>query len=500
MQKIKNEILTHKLTYFLLGVVLLVGTFIRVYRTGSILGFYFDQGRDANVVWDLIHSGKFFLIGPTTGIAGIFRGPFYYYLITPFYWLGGGNPVWPAVFLALTTIVAVVVTYYLGAKFHSRSAGLFAAIITSLSFYMMLASRWLSNPTPMILLSVLLVWMMYLVTQGKKWAWPVIAFIAGSSLFHFGSAGELFYFTALLIFFLWQAKRGSLPSGKILLASAIALFVTAAPLIFFDLRHDGILRNNILKFFVADKSFKISFWQVAGTRLKFIYDTFVVKLFLEQKFPEKLLLSGVGLMFLRFLPKLWKSTGVKILALLLGSLCVGLLFFQGNEGNIYDYYLTGYYMIFILLFAIVLAEAWKKHFGKVFVLVFLFFFIKSNLVIDWYKISAGYDGPGTIVLGNQLQSIDWIYKDAGGRQFNVDVYVPPVIPHSYDYLFRWYGGRVKGYEPEANQIPLLYTLVEDDPPHPDRLDPWLTRQDGIGKIQVEERFGGILVQRRTRMK
>ncbi|MGB6882120.1 MAG: glycosyltransferase family 39 protein, partial [Microgenomates group bacterium] len=179
-----KEAKEHPFIYLLLFIILALAFFVRVYRTGPLLGFYYDQGRDALVIWDLWHKGKFFLIGPTTGIAGIFRGPFYYYLIAPFYLLGGGDPVWPAVFLAFTTVVAIAMLYYLGFKIQDRATGLLAAIIGAFSFNIVLASRWLSNPTPMLLLSVLLVWMMILATEGKKWAWPIIAFIAGLSLFH----------------------------------------------------------------------------------------------------------------------------------------------------------------------------------------------------------------------------------------------------------------------------------------------------------------------------
>ena len=77
----------------------IVALFVRIYRTEALLRFYFDQGRDALVIWRLLHEGKFFLIGPVTGLDGIFLGPFYYYLIAPLYLLGGGSPVAPAVFL-----------------------------------------------------------------------------------------------------------------------------------------------------------------------------------------------------------------------------------------------------------------------------------------------------------------------------------------------------------------------------------------------------------------
>src|SRR5258708_38934708 len=106
LKKIKLEISAHKFIYFTLSIILIAGFFIRVYRLPQILGFYFDQGRDALVIWDLIHSHKFFLIGPTTGLAGIFCGAYYYYLIAPFFLLVCGGPFSASVFFGFTSLIA----------------------------------------------------------------------------------------------------------------------------------------------------------------------------------------------------------------------------------------------------------------------------------------------------------------------------------------------------------------------------------------------------------
>ncbi len=100
LKRIIGKIENDKLQYFLLFILLAFAFFFRAYRVQGLLGFYYDQGRDGLVIWDLIHQGKMFLIGPTTGLAGVFLGPFYYYLIAPFYFLGKGDPAYPAVFLA----------------------------------------------------------------------------------------------------------------------------------------------------------------------------------------------------------------------------------------------------------------------------------------------------------------------------------------------------------------------------------------------------------------
>ena len=49
--------------HFTLLIILLLAFLIRVWRIDELLGFYYDQGRDAKIIWDLWHNGRFFLIG-----------------------------------------------------------------------------------------------------------------------------------------------------------------------------------------------------------------------------------------------------------------------------------------------------------------------------------------------------------------------------------------------------------------------------------------------------
>jgi len=493
INNIKKEISTHKFLYALLAIVLLIGTYFRVYRTGFVLGFYFDQGRDAMEIWELLHKRDFFLIGPTTGIAGIFRGPFYYYLIAPFYWLGGGNPVWPANFLALTAVTSILVLYYLTKETVDRTTGLFAVVLTSLSFYFAVDARWLSNPTPMFLLSMLLLWSMFLVLKGKRWAWISISFLSGLSLFHFGSSGEFFYFPAIIIFAIWQRKH--FPTKKILAFSAIAFLLTVSPLVLFDLKNDLLLFNNIKLFMFSNDTFKSSFSVVLQDRLDLYSNTFLSKFFPSGGENVIYLNYTIGILFLYYLPEMIKNKRTVTALLMLFTPMVGLLFFQGNE--VYGYYLTGYTMIFVFIYAITLRFIWKSLPGKALVLFLFFIFLSQNVPIIRSKINDGVDGPGSIVLGNQKQILNWIYEDANGESFSNDVYVPPVIPHAYNYLFTWYEMDRNGLVEE--QIPLLYTIYEIDPPHPERLEAWMERQKGIGEVEYEFSSGGITVQRRKRI-
>jgi hypothetical protein len=120
-----------------------------------------------------------------------------------------------------------------------------------------------------------------------------------------------------------------------------------------------------------------------------------------------------------------------------------------------------------------------------------------------FKLWDKSQSAGSINFVNQKEAINWIYQDAGNRSFNVDVYVPPVIPYAYDYLLKWLPttSAYQGYQGKlvAENKPLLYTLYEADGDHPERLAAWLARQKGIGKVITQYRSGAITVERRIRL-
>jgi hypothetical protein len=408
--------------------------------------------------------------------------------------------------LSATTVTAIFLSYKIAQKIAGKWAGILAVIIGSFSLYLVYASRWLSNPTPMLLISMVFVYSLFGVLEGKRLNWILAVFMAGLAT-QFGSAAEVFYFLGLAVFaaYLFFVDRKKLPDLKTILLSGVALGITFAPQVLFDLRHQGILRGTVSKFLFQEGSFKLSFWEMAKIRFPFYYDVFFSKLFassIKARGVFALILAGLTIFNFK---TILKDRRLVLLLILLLSPVFGMLFFQGNYGNVYDYYFTGYYLIFVVFFAAVFGLFSKSIWGKAIIVGFLFFFLKDNLTPLKNYIVSGVDGPTTIALGNQRQAVDWIFEDASqmGQSFNVDVYVPPVIPHSYDYLFLWQGtlrcGESRCGQELTERVPLLYTLYEVDPPHPERLEAWLARQKGIGRVLKEERFGGITVQRRTRL-
>ncbi|MFV1917674.1 MAG: ArnT family glycosyltransferase, partial [Patescibacteria group bacterium] len=341
-EKVRAEIKSSPTYYILLAAILLLALFVRVYRIEEYLGFYYDQGRDALVIWKFWHEGRPFLIGPVTGLAGIFLGPLYYYLIAPFYLIGGGNPVAPTLFLASLSAVAIFSLYFLGCKFYSRATGLIAATIGAFSYELVKAGRWLANPTPILLTSMLLLWSMWgIVTYERKvtgpkglgpggW-WMSIALLVGISL-QLEAASAVFYLPMILVFAVWQRKK--LPDKKILLISIVVFLATFLPQIAFNFRHENILFNNFKRVLIEEQSFRLSFWEVLGARLDSFWSVFYSKILPNWPVYSAIFALIVAGVLITEKKSQQLKEAIKLLLIFLAVPMIGFVAFQGNFGNI----------------------------------------------------------------------------------------------------------------------------------------------------------------------
>jgi len=488
-----KEIYKHKLEYFLLFLILSFSAFFRLFRLGQLLGFWYDQGRDALIIWDLLHYRKFFLIGPVTGIEGIFLGPFYYYLLAPFYWLGKGSPVVAAGGLSWLTVGAIFLLYWIGKKMFGATVGLLAAFLYGFSYNLVIFSRWLANPNPLPFFTLLVLIFLYKFIESQNTKYIILSSFSVGLCLQLEAASAVFFLPSILVILIWQRKKISL---KTLFWSFFAFLITLIPQIYFNFRHQGILVAAFKKFLVEEKSFKLSFSQIIHLRLLTYYEVFTSKLIPGLDKLKPLVLALFSAPFFLFRKKIFSKEG-KFLLIWLFVPLLGYVFHQGNHGYIWDYYFTGITPAFFLLFSLGLYSLVKRGLpGKVVVCGFLIAFTVFNLrsINNYLKTGIG------ITLRAQTKAIDWIYDQAKGKPFNTDFYVPPQIFYSYSYLMKWYGNGKFGFEPETKQIKELYTLYEPDGEHPQFLNAWLKRQNSFSKVIEEYFWGDITVQKRERFK
>ncbi|MBI2008231.1 glycosyltransferase family 39 protein [Candidatus Amesbacteria bacterium] len=479
----------------ILAIILGLALFLRVYRTQDFLGFWYDQGRDALVIWDLLHKHKFFLIGPTTGIEGIFLGPFYYYLTAPAYLLGNGHPVYPAIWLATINVCAIFTLFLIGRRYFSPATGLIAATLVAFSFELVKYQRWLSNPTPLPLFALIAFSSLLEIIHNspKLRNWLLLGLGIGLSL-QLEAASAIFFVPATLLT-LAVYRKSSVINVKNASLALLFFGLTLMPQIIFNFRHGNILLNSFSRFLIKENSFQPSLYNFYSQRLNLYYQEFTHKFYAD---PRSSLFFTVSLItFIFFVRKKIPVKPVFASFIWWATPLIFLLFYHGNKGYVWGYYFTGIYPVFALIVSAFWAVSFRYlRWSRGIILILLFVFLYQNL--SQLKTYLTHPGPYGVSLTSQIQAVDWIYQDASDREFNTDAYVPPMIPYAYDYLFLWRGKNIFHSTPTVPLVPLLYTIQEPDPGHQTLFDTWFTRQSYYSSVEETKLFGPLTVQRRAR--
>lgn len=473
--------------------------FLRCYRQSALLPFYYDQGRDAKMAADIIALKNFPAIGPTTGINGLFLGPLWYYLITPGYFIGAGNPVVASYFIAFLESLTIPLIFYLVKKYYRQDTAYLASILWAFSHYLIRSSRWFSNPSPLPTMVLLLMILLIKIFKDKKYHYlPVLAFILGISL-QLEAASAIFFFPIILVFFL--INFSSLKKIKLItwLKSVFAFALLLLPQLAFEIKNNFLISKNFIGFLTGrvnsdtGKSWAIPTLDFLSTRLNAYYQNFFSKLDtnVTQFSFVFLLIFIIGLVIL--IIKYRNNILIKLQLLWLLIPLFLLLFFVGNYGNLYDYYLTGFFPAFIILFAIVITLPKIKIFYLLLISLTIIYFFNGTYIPLKNYLSAGTDGPENVTYGSELSAVDYLCQKNSKEAGNFDVYVPPVIAHSYEYLIQWRQSKKLCPAFISERTPNLYVIYEVDPPHPERLKNWFDKykQD---KLIHEEYFGGVRVQ------
>src|SRR3972149_8923389 len=136
----------------ILTVIFILAISLRLLYFKDSLTFFYDQGRDALASMEIWQGDPVKIIGPQTDFLGLYHGPLYWYIISPFYYLSGGS-VWTVrLFLIFLNCVSLFFIYDLTKDlFNKKNIALLAAFLFAISFEAIAYARWLSNPAPALL-------------------------------------------------------------------------------------------------------------------------------------------------------------------------------------------------------------------------------------------------------------------------------------------------------------------------------------------------------------
>ncbi|HUD08766.1 MAG TPA: glycosyltransferase family 39 protein, partial [Candidatus Saccharimonadales bacterium] len=163
--------------YIILGLIIIVGIYLRTYHFHDWLYFYPDQARDVLVVKDFL-GGKspLPLMGFRAASTSFDLGAMYYYFQIASGKLFGVAPntmAYPDLFF---NILAIPLLYYFLKRYFKTNISLVLTGLYSISYFAIEYSRFAWNPNPMpffVLLYLLSLWKFLTEKEKTRWGWIV---------------------------------------------------------------------------------------------------------------------------------------------------------------------------------------------------------------------------------------------------------------------------------------------------------------------------------------
>lgn len=486
-------------------ILFIIGIFVRSYRQSQLLGFFYDQGRDASITKDILTFKNFPAIGPTTGIEGLHLGPFWFYLITPFYLLANGNPAVAAIFVSIIEALTIPLIYITTKEYFQKTPAIIASLIWTFGYYLIRSSRWFSNPTPVPFFVILIIYLLSKILIDKKHSSiPSLILLLALSL-QLEVASAIFFIPSLFVIGLLNKNtlKKSVTKKDIFL-SLFLFFITLVPQIAFEIKNKFPTTKTLFLFIsgqknsVGGKSWTIPQLNFIYQRLGEYYKIFFTKL--DTNLTLSSIIFAVFFIFtvIYLVKKYWNNKFIQICLVWIFVPLFCLLFFVGNYGRLYDYYLTGFFVPFVIIFSCFPLIFRHKLIKLITIISFFILFYNGNIPFIKNYLIAGVDGPSHISLGNQKQTIDYLCSHID-TDYILRIYVPPVIPYSYQYLLDQKIENNSCRQPSTKPQELLYLIYEVNLDNPANLESWLKQYTGY-QIENLTKFGGISIEKRTLIK
>jgi len=235
-----------KFELFFLFLVLLIASFLRLYRLKDFQFFSYDQARDYLIVKRILVDHKLTLIGPSLALAdGAYLPPLYYYFLAPFLLLSNFHLWGPDFLSALIGLGGIFVFYLLAEKMFGRKPAFYGSLFYVFNPYLIQTARHCRNPhwLPLTVLLFAFFLRKYLKTHDRKDLWLCSLFFGISLSLHITTIVFLPIFLYLIGV---EIKKKNLTNVAVSLAIVVFFF---SPLIIFDFRHNFRIGNALLVFF-----------------------------------------------------------------------------------------------------------------------------------------------------------------------------------------------------------------------------------------------------------
>jgi hypothetical protein len=220
--------LSRKTAFILLCIIILAAA-VRFYHLPQNADFDFDQEFAATFAYQVVHVFPIQMTGQSLSVEGLFDGPFYFYLMTPFFMMTRLHPIGGFIGSGVLGLVIILTYFFVLRDVFGEKTALLGAFLRAILFTKITGDIYL-NPAFSAELAALLTWFcFYKYWKGDQRFILPLAFIMGMyTSFH----PTLFPF--YIVFVLVIVLRRKIPSLKLVLASVFLFLLPLMPLIAFE--------------------------------------------------------------------------------------------------------------------------------------------------------------------------------------------------------------------------------------------------------------------------
>jgi hypothetical protein len=461
--------LYHKSHHLIIFLAILIPLSLSLVLILSVnLTFWNDNARDLLSSWNNLT--KLTLVGPPSGIPGIFYGPYWIWLLS-FGLLFSKNPL-------LVTIITATIPYFIlfpllwfrFNKFFDFTSLLTGWLLFIFSSGMTYATQlWNLYPAPLITLTIIYLLMIAeftTITKKQTILALVMGFLLGLLInfdISFGIAlvfGTAIYFIIYTIYTVIKSNKNIRQKYVIntfySLANILVGFMIAfLPSILFEKRHGfhqtQVLLHTLFKYGAVLQVQGLNKMQILQMFIKTFGNLLQLSVFLAGII---LTVSILFLIFQKYNHKIkFQPHDVRILFILF-SLFAGTLFIYLSAKNpVWEYHFIGVDILSLLLLVFL---ASKLPIFRKSLLIYTIVIVCLNVaifIINFHSTDSHFE--------QQVQVVNIIIKDAKHTNYTVYSYNRSIYTYEYSYLFKWMAHKDVPYDPGMikSSTNIIYLII-----------------------------------------
>ena len=418
------------LIVFLLTLTIFITfSYLRFFNLDKRFVFDWDQENICYSVKNIIN-GKLTLIGPRVfSDAGFFLGPYFSYLLVPFFLLTKLHPKALIFFVIFVNVFFFWLSFFLLKKIFGKTISILFLSFWTINFYLIHFDTvgWWPVVLPLGIISTFY-FLKKIYEKNKLSDWIILGLVLGFFVnMHFQFVFIILF--SLMFLLISLIKREIILKKKNISLFLISFILMFLPLFIFDLRHQFLNTKAFFNFFFGsekalNKDLSI-WWSVFGNFLK---PLIVVGDPFKNQWPTKIFyfLNLFIIFFLQKKEKGFKKEFFQSLFILWIFFPLAFIFWGKRPAEYYFIFLYPFIYLIIISFFIKI----KNLSVLILALIFIFFSTKDNV---FYTFKDNYFG---FYYKEKVAKI--IKEKTEGKKFNISFDVPLGMNHGFNYFFDWY--------------------------------------------------------------